>query len=113
MIDFYQGVRFTTQIPKQDVNEKIKKAIAKISNIFSCKVNVQLHEALEERDCLGIKKNDFFLDFSTSNYYYDENWTEEQAKSAALCVKDIVKQPVEYSIQSFKYWETGFPNGIV
>lgn len=111
MISIYEGISFAVAIPEQNVNEIIKAVIAKISDMLVCKVNVQLRKSYEEQDCIGIKKNDFYLDFSTELCDYNENWTENQAKSVALCVKEIVKRPVNYRIH--RGFITPCPEGVV
>jgi len=114
MLDIYEGIIFDVAIPKQDVHEKIKEMIAKMQDILGCEVHVSLREAHWGREeCIGVKNDDFFLEFFTSGSEYNENWTEEQAENAALCMKEIVGQSVKYTMTRYQNCGNRYPKCVV
>lgn len=96
MIDIYTGVIFACAIPEGDVNGIIKKVEAEISQFLGTSISIQLNKAYENKTELGVKKGDYYLQFSTNEL--QESWKKEMIYKAANMIKDMTRRSVKVDV---------------
>ena len=101
MIQQYEGVIFECAVPDSDANNTIKQAEKEIAQYLDCKIQVQMHKAMEKRSQSNVEKGDYYLHFYTDGFR--DNWGPENLQNAGQMIEEITGQKVDIMIS--EPWE--------